>query len=53
MDRVVVERKLEALRHCLQRLRDRRPTDVAALADFDHFAAAVAAHIAATGGPAD
>ncbi|MDP1649410.1 MAG: DUF86 domain-containing protein [Rubrivivax sp.] len=32
MDRAVVERKLEALRHCLQRLRDRRPADAAALA---------------------
>lgn len=32
VDRAVVERKIEALRHCLQRLRDRRPTDAAALA---------------------
>ena len=32
MDRAVVERKLEALRHCLQRLRDRRPAGAEALA---------------------
>jgi len=32
VDRAVVERKLEALRHCLQRLRDRRPAEATALA---------------------
>lgn len=32
MDRVLVERKLEALRHCLQRLRDKRPASAALLA---------------------
>lgn len=32
MDRPVIARKLEALRHCLQRLRDKRPASAAQLA---------------------
>lgn len=32
MDRAVTERKLEALRHCLQRVRDRRPATAEMLA---------------------
>ena len=32
MDREVTERKLEALRHCLARVRARKPADAAALA---------------------
>ena len=51
MDRTVTLRKLEALRHCLQRLRERRPATAAMLAltgeplaDFDRFAAEVAQH---------
>jgi hypothetical protein len=32
LDRAVTLRKLEALRHCLQRLRERRPATAALLA---------------------
>lgn len=32
MDRAVVERKLEALRHCVKRLRDKRPASAKLLA---------------------
>jgi len=32
MDREVTQRKLEALRHCLQRLRDRKPATAAMFA---------------------
>lgn len=32
MDREVTQRKLEALRHCLQRVRERRPANAALLA---------------------
>lgn len=33
MDREVTQRKLEALRHCLQRVRERKPASAAMLAD--------------------
>ncbi len=32
MDRDVIERKLEALRHCIGRVRSKRPSDAQALA---------------------